>query len=248
MTRARKEKRYLHALNEDGMVLCNPRDREAAHRADMEGIATDNRAAVTCRKCKELLYSAERERAANSAPSRDVIVKLDPVANLTEAEREAILDLTLAVYPPESIAYWPGRTIEWAAPVWGVRVIGEDARLLSYVGVYLRNAEYNGGPVLIGGIGNVKTHPAARRRGLAELAIRHAVEFLTSQGADFGVLVCEPKLIPYYSRLGWGEFTGRLVVRQGEDATDFLFNRVMVLSLAAGRPSSACIDLCGPPW
>ena len=47
----RRTRRDLHALNSDGMVLCNPRDKEAAHRAEMEGIATDDAAAVTCRKC-----------------------------------------------------------------------------------------------------------------------------------------------------------------------------------------------------
>jgi hypothetical protein len=44
------------------MVLCNPRDKEAAHRADVEGIATANRAAVTCRKCIALLYEGKRRR------------------------------------------------------------------------------------------------------------------------------------------------------------------------------------------
>jgi len=38
------------------MVLCNPGDREAAHRADVEAIATVDRTAVTCRKCIDLLY------------------------------------------------------------------------------------------------------------------------------------------------------------------------------------------------
>jgi len=42
------------------MVLCNPRDREAAHRAEMEGIATADHAAVTCRKCLSLLHRRER--------------------------------------------------------------------------------------------------------------------------------------------------------------------------------------------
>ncbi len=37
------------------MVLCNPRDREAAHRAQVEGIATERRAAVTCPKCIALM-------------------------------------------------------------------------------------------------------------------------------------------------------------------------------------------------
>lgn len=61
MPRDTRHKRDRHALDEDGMVLCNRRDREAAHRAQMKGIATDDRAAVTCRKCLILLH--ERERA-----------------------------------------------------------------------------------------------------------------------------------------------------------------------------------------
>jgi hypothetical protein len=60
MIKDKREKRDLHALDREGMVLCNPRDREAAHRAQMEGIATDDHAAVTCRKCRELLYKLNR--------------------------------------------------------------------------------------------------------------------------------------------------------------------------------------------
>jgi hypothetical protein len=62
MLKDKREKRDLHALNSDGMVLCNPRDKEAAHRAEMEGIATDDRAAVTCRKCLSVLYKRDRVR------------------------------------------------------------------------------------------------------------------------------------------------------------------------------------------
>jgi len=40
-------KRDVHALDEDGMVVCNPRDREAAHRAQVEEIATEAQDAVT---------------------------------------------------------------------------------------------------------------------------------------------------------------------------------------------------------
>ncbi len=59
MSSDRRLKRDLHALNDDGMVLCNPRDKEAAHRAEMEGIATEDRAAVTCRKCLALLHDRD---------------------------------------------------------------------------------------------------------------------------------------------------------------------------------------------
>jgi hypothetical protein len=41
------------------MVVCNPRDREAAQRAEMEGIATNDR---SCRKCLSLLYKLDNAR------------------------------------------------------------------------------------------------------------------------------------------------------------------------------------------
>ena len=56
----RGHKRDMHAIDENGMVVCNPRDKEAAHRGEVEGIATVNRAAVTCRKCIDLLYKGKR--------------------------------------------------------------------------------------------------------------------------------------------------------------------------------------------
>jgi hypothetical protein len=62
MNRDRRQKRDLHALDDNGMVLCNPRDKEAAHRAEMESIATDNRDAVTCRKCLTILHKLDKAR------------------------------------------------------------------------------------------------------------------------------------------------------------------------------------------
>ena len=62
MSRDTRAKRDLHAFNGDGAVLCNPRDKEAAHRAEMEGIATDDRDAVTCPKCLSILYKFDKAR------------------------------------------------------------------------------------------------------------------------------------------------------------------------------------------
>ncbi len=56
MPRDKRQKRDLHALNQDGMVMCNSRDKEAALRAQTEGIATYNWKIVSCRKCLSLLY------------------------------------------------------------------------------------------------------------------------------------------------------------------------------------------------
>jgi hypothetical protein len=173
---------------------------------------------------------------------------LDRVADLSEADRAAVQALSLAVYPPEESANWSGRQVEWATPVWCVRVRDEGGALASYVGVYLREAEYAGRPVLVGGVGNVKTHPTARRRGYAALGILRAVEFFDNQGADFALLVCDPPLLGYYARLGWREFGGRLLVRQGGAVCEFTHCRVMTLGVRSGGPTSGTIDLCGPPW
>lgn len=65
MPRDKRQKRDRHALDGGGNVLCNPRDKEAAHRAEMEGIATENSAAVTCRKCLKLLRKENKARSEN---------------------------------------------------------------------------------------------------------------------------------------------------------------------------------------
>jgi hypothetical protein len=60
MTPDKRQNRDLHGLDENGMVLCNSRDKEAAHRAHTEGIATDDWALVTCRKCLLLIYKFKK--------------------------------------------------------------------------------------------------------------------------------------------------------------------------------------------
>lgn len=45
------------------MVICNPRDKEAAHRAENEGIATSDPLAVTCRKCLDRMPKEQRRAA-----------------------------------------------------------------------------------------------------------------------------------------------------------------------------------------
>jgi len=69
MIKDKRQKRDLHALNAEGMVLCNSRDKEAAHRAETEGIATEDWAAVTCSKCLELIYKHNKALQEQKDPS-----------------------------------------------------------------------------------------------------------------------------------------------------------------------------------
>ena len=63
-----RERRDLHALDADGMVVCNPRDREAAHRAEVEGIGTQDINAVTCPKCLARMTGRRDARRSASRP------------------------------------------------------------------------------------------------------------------------------------------------------------------------------------
>lgn len=58
--RGRLVKRHVHGLNSEGHVFCNSRDREAAHRAQMKGITSENVSAVTCSKCRTLMHQARK--------------------------------------------------------------------------------------------------------------------------------------------------------------------------------------------
>ncbi len=63
----RTGKHDRHFLNDDGMVACNPRDREAAHRAEVEGIATENPNAVTCKKCWVIIRKMRKLRQSRNS-------------------------------------------------------------------------------------------------------------------------------------------------------------------------------------
>ena len=175
--------------------------------------------------------------------------ELRPAADLSTGERAAVRTLALAVYPPEVSAERPGRAIEWAPHQWAV--VGWDAEgaALCYVGVVLRDARWGDRPVRVGGVGGVKTHPAARRRGLATTAVRRALDFFHGHGdVDFGLLVCEPGLVPFYERFGWSKFPGELLVEQRQATVPFTFNLAMTTPVRLQEPLAGAIDLPGPPW
>ena len=179
----------------------------------------------------------------------DALVSLDRIAELSEEDRGAVRTLFQAVYPPAETANWPGRHLEWAESEWCVRVWGDDGQLVSYVGILLREGKHNERPVLVGGVGGVGTHPAARRRGYAKKGMRRAVDFfLENPGVGFALLVCRTDLLPYYARLGWREFGGQLWVSQHGELAEFTFNHVMTIGIASEAPIAGTIDLCGPPW
>jgi nodulation protein A len=128
--------------------------------------------------------------------------------------------------------------------------VSTDAgELVAHVGLVVRAGALDGAPVTIGGIGSVKTHPRARGRGYASAGLRRAATALTADHAvAFSLLVCQDHLVPFYERLGWLTFGGRLVVAQPGGKTVFTLNRPMVLPGRRPAPRDGEIDLDGLPW
>lgn len=171
------------------------------------------------------------------------------VAAQSDTEREELRALSAAVYPPDPAAPAAEASITWALPTWGVTVRDDDGRVVAFVGIHEREARLDGRPVRVGGIGNVKTHPAARGRGHAGAALRRAAAFLADErAASFGLLVCRVALVPYYRQLGWQPFAGTLLVAQAGATVPFTFNLPMLLPLREPAPQAGTLDLCGEPW
>jgi nodulation protein A len=171
------------------------------------------------------------------------------VAELSDAERGALKALTAAVYPPETAAVSAGRTIQWAAPQHGILISTPAGELVAYVGLVVRAGALDGTPVTIGGVGSVKTHPRFEGRGYASAGLRRAAAVLADDhGVDFSLLVCRDHLLPFYERLGWHLFAGRLLVQQPDGPTEFTHNRPMVRPGRRAAPAGGLLDLQGPPW
>jgi GNAT superfamily N-acetyltransferase len=176
-------------------------------------------------------------------------VDLKPVVMLDDDERAALTALTAAVYPPEVVAVSPGRHFQWAPPDYSVLVFTPEGELISHVGIVVRTGTLDGAAVKIGGIGSVKTHPQAQGRGYASAGLRRAATALhDDHQVAFSLLVCQMHLLPFYVRLGWLPFPGRLIVEQPGGPIVLTINRPMVLPGVRPAPQEGVIDLQGLPW
>jgi aminoglycoside 2'-N-acetyltransferase I len=100
-----------------------------------------------------------------------------------------------AVWPPEVVATLPWREVVWAHANYRVLMFDDSDHIVCHVGLFLRGAQWDGCLVKIGGIGGVATREDSRRRGIASLAMRRAIDELRDvHSADFGLLLSEPTM------------------------------------------------------
>jgi aminoglycoside 2'-N-acetyltransferase I len=148
------------------------------------------------------------------------------------------------VYPPEVMAKVIWRHVVWA---WADKrvVVSDEGRIVGHVGLFFRDGRHDGRAARICGIGGVMTAPGSRKRGLASAAMRRAAQEM--EGADFGLLFCEPHNVAFYAGLGWQVFPGEVHCVQPSGPMIFDMMPNMVLPLGAA-PRDGKIDLCGLPW
>ena len=165
-----------------------------------------------------------------------------------DERRGEVAALFAAVYPPEVLATVPWRDIQSSRPE--TRILVHDADcLVATAGLVPRIGLHNGRTVGICGIGGVATLPSRRRCGFGRAAMLEAQSVgISTYSAQFGLLFCEPKNLPFYSSLGWAPFAGTVIVEQEGQKRVYDIMVPMVGALAAAPPVDGTLDVLGLPW
>jgi predicted acetyltransferase len=139
------------------------------------------------------------------------------------------------------------RNFVWSDDDWYV-LVKLDSQVICHVGIVERTGTVNGQPVKLGGIGGVATLPEYRRQGYARFAMETASTFMRGGlGVEFGLLICDHKMVPYYGKLGWQVAQGPMQFDQPKGKVTFT-EPVMILPCNKHDWPPGVIDLCGPPW
>ncbi|MDQ3547953.1 MAG: GNAT family N-acetyltransferase, partial [Chloroflexota bacterium] len=119
---------------------------------------------------------------------------------MSREDIDELYALDVAVYP-NGLEGPPGlERVRWADPKWDICVRDDTGVLVAHAGVLERDALLDGAPLRIGGIAEVLTHPAHRRRGYGAAALREAARVMRDElQAPFGLLVCPDTAIPFYT-------------------------------------------------
>ncbi len=89
--------------------------------------------------------------------------------------------------------YAPGQTF----------VVERRGEMVSQLRVTLRRVRLGDQVGLLGGIGDVATHPAHRNRGYATACLKEATRFMREAGCCLSALTTGPGRFSFYGRLGW---------------------------------------------
>jgi GNAT superfamily N-acetyltransferase len=111
-----------------------------------------------------------------------------------------------------------GYRLQWQPKSQHVFVI-EGGIMACHVGLVTQMVTVGDHLVPVVGIGGVLTRPDCRGRGLGQLVMRTAQEFVVKHKiANFGLLFCRAAMQGWYERLGWSPITEPVWFDQPEGA------------------------------
>jgi GNAT superfamily N-acetyltransferase len=120
--------------------------------------------------------------------------------------------------------------------------------LVSRVAILKRVVSVGDDVLIVGGISGVATVPEYRKRGYATSLMKDAQEFIREElPADFGLLICNTGLRPFYERLGWKVVPGPTTYAQ-PGGSETCKGLTMVFECGRAEWPAGPIDLCGYPW
>lgn len=164
-------------------------------------------------------------------------------SDLTPAEESAIEILTQLSFHADPFA----GLYQWAEVDWHTLVWVEN-ELVSTLEIIERTGLVGNRPVRLGGIGGVCTHPDWRKYGLASRALKAAAEFFCQKlQVEFGILMTNVNLIPFYQHAGWLLIDGKLSFDQ--PGGKITIDDVMLVYPCGDQDwPGGDVDLCGLPF
>lgn len=161
---------------------------------------------------------------------------------LSATDQQAIHEVDAAAYAGQD-----GGGYQWATGDW--YVIGrQSGRIVCQLGIVDRQALVGKTTVRLGGIGGVATLPELQGRGLGSAVLKFAGEYMhKTMGVDFGLLVCETAMVPFYEKLGWLLVKEPMVFDQPGSKVTW-HEETMILPCRQINFPAGIIDLCGLPW
>lgn len=136
----------------------------------------------------------------------------------------------------------------WSEPDW-VFILKSGDEIASFLNLVDRQGFADGKPMHLVGLNNVITEPTHRNKGFSRRLNKVAIDHMRSMDDNaYGLLFCADELVPFYQKLGWSKFNGKVLVEQPSGEQEWKSNCMLFpLGSSHSRPNLK-INLNGLPW
>jgi len=181
-------------------------------------------------------------------PLLEIIIRPSKSLTAAEAQEADGLDKLAFVEEYNDDSNDSNDSIEWIEES-NYRVLGfVGGRLVSQVILSSQDILIGSQSLSIAGVGGVGTHPDWRRRGFARRLLKAAEDWIRSEGCyDFGMLFCDPEMIPYYASCGYIQIYNPIFIIQRGQRVEFVDHQ-MVLPISGKPWPEGVVDIPGRPW